>query len=159
MYGHDCLTCGPDCLIWPYIRQSGARGGAPVEPAPRRRSPHPLVRQGHQIPLFGSLIRTGARRNPATCGTNQDNGQTWFAPALRGTSTTPSFRAARSPNPLFRVLDLYWRSLETGDLWYESRQLKKTYLRTDNFLQTKKQFKRSANEAPGGDGGRGSFSI
>ena len=29
-------------------------------------------------------------------------------------------------NRLFEVLDLYWRSPESGGLWYKSRQLKET---------------------------------
>ena len=29
-------------------------------------------------------------------------------------------------NRLFEVLDVYWRSPESGGLWYKSRRLKKT---------------------------------
>ena len=29
-------------------------------------------------------------------------------------------------NRLFQILDVYWRSPESGDVWYKSRQLKKT---------------------------------
>ena len=29
-------------------------------------------------------------------------------------------------NRLFQVLDLYWHSPESGELWYKSRRLKKT---------------------------------
>ena len=32
----------------------------------------------------------------------------------------------RSIKPPFQDLDLYWRSPESGDLWYTPRQLKKT---------------------------------
>ena len=34
--------------------------------------------------------------------------------------------SGRGPNRLCQVLDLYWRSPEFGDVWYESMQLEKT---------------------------------
>jgi len=36
-----------------------------------------------------------------------------------------SHRTCPAPNHLFQILDLYWRSPESGGLRYESRQLKK----------------------------------
>jgi hypothetical protein len=41
-----------------------------------------------------------------------------------GTSRLPQLIAG--PNRLFQFLDLYWRSPESSDFWYKSRQLKKT---------------------------------
>jgi len=34
--------------------------------------------------------------------------------------------ASNRSNRLLQVVDLYWRSPESGDVWHKSRQLKKT---------------------------------
>jgi hypothetical protein len=38
-------------------------------------------------------------------------------------SRPPAFKAG--PNRRVQILDVYWRSLESGDVWYKSRQLQK----------------------------------
>ena len=65
-----------------------------------------------------ALICTTTRRMPVGAGTNQgpENGDLttlWDREGERG-------RSAR----LLQVLDLYWRSSGSGNLWYTSMQLK-----------------------------------
>jgi hypothetical protein len=51
--------------------------------------------------------------------------QTNRCPALLVVRLRPPALKA-GPNRLFRALDLYWRSLESGGLWSQSGHLKKT---------------------------------
>ena len=73
-------------------------------------------------PFYIPLICTGARRNPAACGTHQGNFQQRFAPPLRvgGRQVCPRMHL-RLQITLSNLLDLYRRSVESGDLQCKSR--------------------------------------
>ena len=47
------------------------------------------------------------------------------APRDHANGADPSYYPGAGPNRLFLVLDLYWRSPESSDLWYTSRRFGK----------------------------------
>ena len=57
--------------------------------------------------MFRSLIRTGTRRNPATCGTNQNNLKRRFDLAQRAVELASSVRNSRNAHSLSVSLSLF----------------------------------------------------
>jgi len=51
------------------------------------------------------------------------NAEGWWLQVYEAAAASISFPGS---NRLFQVLDLYWRSPESGGFWYSSGQLKKT---------------------------------
>ena len=89
----------------------------------------------HQIVFFRTLIRTGAVRNPAACGTNQGDLKRQFDPRLRAVrplfakSVANGISGSTSTcikSPFFKSLVRTGRSPESGGLWYKSRWSEKT---------------------------------
>ena len=90
-----------------------------------------------QIALFWTSICTGARRNPAACGTHPTVRQRRFNPVLRagrcaGGSVRESAFASGARTPAWdqiafvELLDLYRSALEFGDLQCKPGVLKTT---------------------------------
>jgi len=99
--------------------------------------------------LFSSLICTGARRNPATCGTNQGHWKRRFAAPLRAGGRCRSLlvegRTSAPPSPqtppeiahpshrfgeqivFSNRFNLYHKSPDSGERQYKSRNQKRRF--------------------------------
>ena len=82
-------------------------------------------------PFFRSLLYTGARRNPATGGTNQGSETGNLVHTDRGAWSTATRCVITCVGQIafFQVLALYRRSPESGGWWCKSRHLKRLLLR------------------------------
>jgi len=86
-----------------------------------------------------SAFESGTVPNAANFPTTQRAISGAENPNIRCVQFCISMPAALSvgPNCLSQVIDLYWRSRKSGELWCKSRQLKKTFLQ--GYLAHKKQ--------------------